>query len=216
MKRGLELVESAWAAGSAPEAKSQVEGVDLPRIEAAVREILLAIGEDPSRDGLLNTPSRVARAYREFFAGQFQDASDHLSTTFEQDQARDDVVLLRNIQFNSMCEHHLLPFSGRAHIAYLPSDGRVVGLSKLARTVDVFARRPQLQERLTSQIADALVQHLNPLGVAVILEGEHSCLTFRGALKEEAEMVTTAFRGEYERDRVLRAEVVSLMRDSPA
>lgn len=189
------------------------QSVDLPRIERAVREILLAVGEDPDREGLLETPERVARAYREMFAGLREDAGAHLARQFDQEQAGDEVVLLRGIQFTSMCEHHLLPFTGRAHVAYLPAHGKVTGLSKLARTVDVFARRPQLQERLTGQIADALVAHLDPRGVAVVVEAEHSCLKIRGAAKHEAEMVTTAFRGVFTADRALRAETLALMRD---
>jgi GTP cyclohydrolase I len=189
-----------------------VPGVDTERIEAAVREILLALGEDPDRQGLKETPSRVARAYREMFRGLAEDAGAHLSKKFDQEQKGDDAVILRAIRFSSMCEHHLLPFTGRAHIAYLPSHGVVTGLSKLARTVDVYARRPQLQERLTGQIADALVEHLRPRGVAVVIEAEHSCLKLRGASKDEAMMVTTSFRGELEVDRSLRGEVLSLMR----
>ena len=187
---------------------------DLPRIERSVREILLAIGEDPDREGLRDTPQRVARACREMFAGMHEDAGVHLARQFDQQPAgADEVVMLRNIQFTSMCEHHLLPFTGRAHVAYLPAHGKVTGLSKLARTVDVFARRPQLQERLTGQIADALVEHLDSRGVAVLIEAEHSCLKMRGAAKHEAAMVTTAFRGVFTTDRELRAETLALMRD---
>ena len=186
--------------------------VDHGRIERAVREILLAVGEDPDREGLLDTPARVARAYAETFAGLRQDAGVHLGRTFEHEASGDDVVLLRNIEFASMCEHHLAPFLGRAHIAYLPSGGKVTGLSKLARTVDVFARRPQLQERLTSQIADALVEHLQARGVAVLIEGEHLCMRVRGARKNDAEMVTTAMRGVYTEDRELRREVLALLK----
>lgn len=186
--------------------------VDEARIERAVREILIALGENPDREGLQETPARVARAYGELFAGLRQDAGAHLSKQFDQEQAGDDVVMLRNIQFTSMCEHHLLPFSGHAHVAYLPDHGKVTGLSKLARTVDVFARRPQLQERLTGQIADALIEHLDPRGVAVVVEAEHSCLKLRGAGKHDAEMVTTAFRGVLAEDRALRAEVLAMMK----
>ena len=186
--------------------------VDHGRIERAVREILLAVGEDPDREGLLDTPARVARVYAETFAGLRQDAGVHLGRTFEHEASGDDVVLLRNIEFASMCEHHLAPFLGRAHIAYLPSGGKVTGLSKLARTVDVFARRPQLQERLTSQIADALVEHLQARGVAVLIEGEHLCMRVRGARKNDAEMVTTAMRGVYTEDRELRREVLALLK----
>lgn len=185
--------------------------VDVRRIERAVREILVAIGEDPDREGLEDTPRRVARAYREIFAGLREDAGVHLSRQFDQEQVGDDVVMLRNIPFTSMCEHHLLPFTGVAHVAYLPGHGKVTGLSKLARTVDVFARRPQMQERLTAQVADALVEHLDPRGVAVVVDGEHSCLKLRGACKPDAEMTTTAFRGVFLADRALRSEVLSLM-----
>lgn len=185
--------------------------VDLARVERGVREILLGLGEDPDREGLLDTPARVARAFRELTAGAREEASDHLSRVFAQDHAGDDLVLLKGIRFVSLCEHHLLPFTGVAHVAYLPSHGRVTGLSKLARTVDVFARRLQMQERLTAQVADALVDQLDPRGVAVVVEAEHSCLRLRGARKEEAHMVTTAFRGAPEHDRALRAEILSLM-----
>jgi len=186
--------------------------VDLPRLERAVREVLLALGEDPDREGLLDTPRRVARAYRELFAGARDDAGRHLARQFAHEHASDDVVALRDIRFTSVCEHHLLPFSGTAHVAYLPAPGRVTGLSKLARTVDVFARRLQLQERLTAQIADALVQHLAPRGVVVVVEATHSCLALRGANKAEAQMVTTACRGVHEADRELRREVLALLR----
>jgi len=184
---------------------------DLRRIERAVREILVGLGEDPDREGLRDTPRRVARAYREMFSGLREDAAVHLSRQFDQEQVGDDVVMLRNIPFTSVCEHHLLPFVGRAHVAYLPSHGKVTGLSKLARAVDVFARRPQMQERLTSQIADSLMEHLDPRGVAVIVDGEHSCLSMRGVEKHGSHMRTTAFRGAYVTDRQLRAEVVGLM-----
>lgn len=186
-------------------------GVDLGRIERGVREILLGLGEDPGREGLLETPARVARAYRELVQGMGEDAREHLGRVFPQEHTGDDVVMLRGIDFVSLCEHHMLPFTGVAHVAYLPSHGRVTGLSKLARTVDVFARRLQMQERLTAQIADALVKELDPRGVAVVVEAEHSCLRLRGARKDEARMLTTAFRGAMEHDRSLRAEVLSLM-----
>jgi GTP cyclohydrolase I len=189
-----------------------VFGVDQDRIARAVREILVAVGEDPDREGLLDTPARVARAYAETFAGLREDAGTHLARTFEHEASGDDVVMLRNIEFASLCEHHLAPFLGRAHVAYLPSGGKVTGLSKLARTVDVFARRPQLQERLTAQIADALVEHLQPRGVAVLIEGEHLCMRVRGARKADAQMVTTAMRGVYTEDRELRREVLALLR----
>ena len=193
----------------------QPPDVDLARAERAVRDLLLALGEDPDRDGLIDTPRRVARAYRELLAGMRDDAGRHLSRQFIHDQPGGDVVALRNIRFTSVCEHHLFPFTGTAHVAYLPAPGRVTGLSKLARTVDVFARRPQLQERLTLQVADALVRHLAPRGVAVVVEATHSCLALRGAGKPEARMVTTAFRGVYETDRGLRQEILSLIRPGP-
>jgi GTP cyclohydrolase IA len=199
----LALESAGTRSGSAPP--------DLARVERGVREMLIGLGEDPDREGLLDTPARVARAYRDLLVGGGQDAGEHLARVFSQAQAGDDVVLLRDIRFVSLCEHHLLPFTGVAHVAYLPSHGRVTGLSKLARTVDVFARRLQMQERLTGQVADALVEHLDPRGVAVVVEAEHSCLRLRGAGKEEARMLTTAFRGAMEHDRALRAEVLGLM-----
>lgn len=182
--------------------------VDVPRIEKAVREILLAIGEDPDREGLLKTPNRVARAYAELMAGLRIDPKKHLKTVFH--ERYDEVVLLRDIEFHSLCEHHLLPFMGRAHVAYLP-DGKVVGLSKLARLVEGFARRPQVQERLTGQIADALMEELNPLGAACVVEATHTCMTIRGARKPGSLMVTSALRGIFKENASSRAEVLSLM-----
>jgi GTP cyclohydrolase IA len=186
-------------------------GVDVARVARGVREVLLGIGEDPDRDGLVDTPMRVARAYGELVAGRRETASEHLARVFAHQSGGDDLVLLRGIDFVSLCEHHLLPFTGVAHIAYLPTGGRVTGLSKLARTVDVFARRLQMQERLTTDIADALVEHLGPRGVAVVVEAEHSCLRLRGARKEDARMLTSAYRGAIEHDRALRSEVLGLM-----
>jgi GTP cyclohydrolase I len=185
------------------------EGVDLVRIERAIREILLAIGEDPDRDGLVETPQRVAKAYREMFRGLREDPAKHLGRTFE--QAHGEVIVLRDIEFCSLCEHHLLPFVGKAHVAYLPSGGRVVGLSKLARTVEVFARRPQVQERMTDQIADALVEHLNPEGVAVMVEGQHFCMKMRGVNQSCSTMQTFAKRGVYQTDRDLGSQVMNLL-----
>lgn len=193
------------------ERRLESKGVDVARIENGVREILAGLGEDVTRAGLLETPARVARAYRELLRGMGEEPGAHLGRVFPQEHTGDDVVMLRNIQFTSLCEHHMLPFTGVAHVAYLPSHGRVTGLSKLARTVDVFARRLQMQERLTTEVADALVMHLDPRGVAVVMEAEHSCLRLRGAKKDEASMVTTAFRGAMEHDRALRAEVLALM-----
>lgn len=182
--------------------------VDLPRIERAVREILIAVGEDPDREGLLKTPNRVARAYGELMAGLREDPRAHLKTVFT--ERYDEVVLLRDIPFNSLCEHHLLPFTGRAHVAYLP-DGKVVGLSKLARLVEGYARRPQVQERLTTQISDALMEELNPLGAACVIEATHTCMTIRGAKKTGSLMVTSALRGLFQENPSSRAEILSLM-----
>jgi len=183
--------------------------IDQPRIAAAVREILLAIGEDPDRDGLQDTPKRVAKAYAEFFAGLHQRPEEHLSTTF--DIEHDEMVLVKDIAFYSTCEHHLVPFYGRAHIGYIPGKGgKVTGLSKLARLVEVFARRPQVQERLTTQIVDALVEHLNPSGAIVVVECEHMCMSMRGVQKPGAKTVTSAVRGQL-RETATRAEAMSLI-----
>jgi GTP cyclohydrolase IA len=182
--------------------------VDIPRIEKAVREILLAVGEDPDREGLLKTPNRVARAYGELMAGLQEDPKRHLKTVFTEEY--DEVVLLRNIEFHSLCEHHLLHFTGRAHVAYLP-DGKVVGLSKLARLVEGFARRPQVQERLTTQIADALMEELSPIGAACVIEATHTCMTIRGAKKHGSTMVTSALRGIFKENPSSRSEILTLM-----
>lgn len=183
--------------------------VDQARVAAAVREILAAIGEDPDRDGLRDTPDRVARSYSELFAGLGQDAADVLGTTF--DVAHDELVLVKDIELASVCEHHLLPFHGVAHIGYIPErGGRVAGLSKLARLVDVYARRPQVQERLVTQIADALVEHLNPRGVIVVIEAEHMCMGLRGVRKPGAKTITSAVRGAL-RATATRAEAMSLI-----
>src|SRR4029079_13389334 len=182
--------------------------VDVPRIERAVREILLAVGEDPDREGLLKTPNRVARSYAQLMAGLREDPRAQLRTVFTEQY--DEVVLLRDIDFNSICEHHLLPFMGRAHVAYLPG-GKVVGLSKLARLVDGFARRPQVQERLTTQIADALMEELNPVGAACVIEATHTCMTIRGVKKPGSVMVTSALRGIFKDNASSRAEILSLM-----
>jgi GTP cyclohydrolase I len=184
--------------------------VDLARIEAAVREILIAIGEDPDRDGLKLTPARVARAYAELFAGLRVDPKQVLSTSFEADH--EELVLVRDIEVMSMCEHHLLPFHGAAHIGYIPGhDGRITGLSKLARLVEVFARRPQVQERLTSQIADLLMTQLDPRGVIVVIECEHLCMAMRGIQKGGSRTVTSAVRGLLRDDAKSRAEAMSLI-----
>lgn len=179
------------------------------RVHAAVRELLAALGEDPDREGLRDTPDRVARMYEELFSGLRTDPTQHLQRVFTEEY--DEVVILRDIDFYSLCEHHLLPFLGKAHVAYLPQ-GHVVGLSKLARTVDVFARRPQVQERMTSQIADALVTHLDPRGVAVVVEAEHLCMKMRGVQKPNGVMVTSALRGEVRENPALRQEVLTLLR----
>jgi GTP cyclohydrolase IA len=182
---------------------------DHARAEAAVRELLLAVGEDPDREGLKATPGRVARAYQEMFAGLRADASDVLTTTF--DIGHDELVLVKDIEVWSTCEHHLLPFTGVAHVGYIPDkDGRITGLSKLARLVDVFARRPQVQERLTTQVADSLMQILRPRGVIAVFECEHLCMTMRGVRKAGARTVTSAVRGQL-RDPATRAEAMSLI-----
>jgi GTP cyclohydrolase IA len=185
--------------------------VDIARIEKAVREILLSVGEDPDREGLLKTPNRVARSYAELMAGLQDDPRRHLKTVFR--ERYDEVVLLRDIEFHSLCEHHLLPFTGKAHVAYLP-DGKVVGLSKLARLVEGYARRPQVQERLTTQIADALMEELNPIGAACVIEATHTCMTIRGAKKHGSIMVTSALRGIFKDNGTSRAEVLALMYNS--
>lgn len=184
--------------------------VDLPRIEAAVREILVAVGEDPDREGLIATPGRVARAYAEIFAGLRQSPDDVLGTTF--DVEHEELILVRDIEVYSTCEHHLVPFHGVAHVGYIPSaSGRVTGLSKLARLVDVYAKRPQVQERLTTQIADALVDHLDAQGVIVVIEAEHLCMSMRGIRKPGARTITSAVRGQL-RHPATRAEAMSLVR----
>jgi len=183
--------------------------IDLPRIENAVREILYAIGENPDREGLTATPNRVARMYQELFAGMNDDPRRHVQQGFSENY--DEIVLLKNIPFYSMCEHHLLPFIGHAHLGYVPR-GKVIGVSKLARIVRSFARRPQVQERLTTQIAEFLMQEINAQGVAVVLEATHTCMTIRGVKKPGAVMVTSAMLGLFRKDARSRAEVMSLIR----
>jgi GTP cyclohydrolase I len=186
------------------------QAVDLDRIERAVREILVAIGEDPDRDGLKRTPERVARAYAELFAGLRVQPEDVLTTSFE--ACHEELVLVRDIPVFSMCEHHLLPFRGVAHIGYIPgTDGRLTGLSKLARLVEVFARRPQVQERLTSQVADLLMKSLDARGVIVVIDCEHMCMEMRGIQKPGARTVTSAVRGMLQQDPRTRAEAMSLI-----
>jgi GTP cyclohydrolase IA len=184
--------------------------VDLHRIEAAVREILQAVGEDPDRDGLLDTPARVARMYAEIFAGLHDSPDRHLKTTFEAEH--DEMVMVRDIPIYSACEHHLIPFIGKAHIAYIPgNDGRITGLSKLARLADVYARRPQVQERLTVQIADALVRILEPRGALVVIEAEHLCMSMRGVRKPGSSTVTSAVRGLFKTSQATRFEAMRLI-----
>lgn len=182
--------------------------VDKERIEAAVREILIAVGEDPDRAGLVETPARVARMYEEIFSGISNNPERHLKLF---DEGSGEMVIVRDIPLYSMCEHHLLPFIGKAHIAYIPSDGKVIGLSKLARIVDCYAKRPQLQERLTMQIADFLNESLHPMGVAVVVEAEHLCMTMRGARASGAQTRTSALRGIMQSDSKTRAEALSLL-----
>jgi GTP cyclohydrolase IA len=184
--------------------------IDQPRIEKAVREILLAIGEDPERDGLTDTPARVARAYAEQFAGLRQRPEDVLTKVFDADH--DEIVLVRDIELYSTCEHHLVPFFGVAHIGYIPNEkGQITGLSKLARLVDLYARRPQVQERMTSQIANALESVLEPRGVIVVIEAEHLCMSMRGVRKPGARTVTSAVRGVFRDSARTRAEAMSLV-----
>nr|WP_195969332.1 GTP cyclohydrolase I FolE [Cellulomonas hominis] len=189
--------------------RREVPPYDAARAEAAVRELLIAVGEDPEREGLRDTPARVARAYQEIFAGLRQDPRDVLSATF--DIGHEEMVLVRDIEVYSTCEHHLVPFHGVAHIGYIPgTSGKVTGLSKLARLVDVYARRPQVQERMTGEIADALVEILEPRGVLVVVECEHLCMSMRGVRKPGSRTVTSAVRGQM-RDPATRAEAMSLV-----
>jgi len=201
--RGAETGGAETGAGEAP--------VDVGRIERAVREILVAIGEDPDRDGLLETPKRVARMYAEIFSGLHEEPGDHLQVTFE--AGHDEMVMVRDIPLYSVCEHHLVPWFGRAHVAYIPNDdGRITGLSKLARLVDGFARRPQVQERLTTQVAEAIEQVLSPKGVLVVVEAEHLCMSMRGIRKPGSTTVTSAVRGHFRRSVAARAEAMSFVR----
>ena len=186
-------------------------GVDTARIERAVHEIIEALGEDPRREGLIETPARVARMYAELFGGLAIDPADFLRVGFEAEH--DEMVILRDIPFYSVCEHHFMPFHGTAAVGYIPA-GRVVGISKLARLVDGYARRPQLQERLTSQVADALMDTLRPDGVAVVIEAEHLCMTQRGIKKPGSRMITSATRGTFRQNEVTRSEFLSLVRSS--
>ena len=184
--------------------------IDKKRIEAAVVELLLACGENPQREGLLETPRRVADMYAEVFSGLHSDPKDHLKIFNE--SGHDELILVREIPLYSICEHHLLPFIGKAHIAYIPRDGKIIGLSKISRIVDNFARRPQLQERLTTQVADFLMKELNPQGVAVVIEAEHLCMTMRGARSAGAVTQTSALRGIIKSDARTRSEVMTLIK----
>ncbi|WP_072910473.1 GTP cyclohydrolase I FolE [Desulforamulus aeronauticus] len=182
---------------------------DLPKIEQAVRMILEAIGEDPEREGLVETPARVAKMYQEIFAGLQEDPEEHLGKIFAEDH--EEMVLVKDIRLFSMCEHHLIPFIGKAHVCYIPRNGKVTGLSKLARLVNGYARRPQLQERLTKQIADAIMKKLNPYGVMVVVEAEHLCMSMRGVRSPGATTVTSAVRGIFKKHESSRAEALRLI-----
>jgi GTP cyclohydrolase IA len=184
--------------------------VDRTQIEEAVRLIIKAIGEDPNREGLLDTPKRVAKMYEEVFSGINEDPRQHFETIFSEDH--EELVLVKDIPFYSMCEHHLVPFFGKAHLAYIPRNGRVTGLSKLARAVEAVAKRPQLQERITSTIADSMMEKLEPHGVMIVVEAEHMCMTMRGVKKPGSKTVTTAVRGVFANDAVARSEVLSLIK----
>ena len=189
---------------------SRTDGVDQARIEKAVRELLIAIGEDPERSGLVRTPERVGRAYAEMFAGLFVDPDEVLQTTF--DENHDELVLVKDIPLYSICEHHLVPWHGTAAVGYIPgADGRITGLSKLARVVDLYAKRPQVQERLTSQVADAVMRRLEPQGVIVVVEAEHLCMAMRGVRKPGSTTTTSAVRGIFQSDPHSRAEALSLI-----
>jgi GTP cyclohydrolase I len=184
--------------------------MDNERIEKAVREILIAVGEDPDREGLADTPKRIARMYEEIFSGLHEDPEKHLEIYF-QEEKYEELVLVKDIPFYSVCEHHLVPFFGKAHVAYLPKNGRLTGLSKLARVVETLSKKPQLQERLTAQIADIIMKKLQPYGVIVVMEGEHMCMTMRGVKKPGSKTVTSAVRGTLLTDPKSRAEVLSMI-----
>jgi GTP cyclohydrolase I len=190
-----------------------IVAVDHEKIQQAVRMILEAVGENPDREGLLDTPKRVAKFYEEVFAGLHLDPADRLSAIFNEDH--DELVIVRDIPFHSMCEHHLVPFVGKAHVCYIPAHGRVVGLSKLARVLEDYARRPQVQERLTSQVADLLMEKLQPQGVMVVIEAEHMCMTMRGVRKPGASTITSAVRGSLATHVASRAEALALIKGFP-
>lgn len=189
-----------------------MSSVNLQKIEEAVKMILEAVGEDVNREGLLDTPKRVSKMYEEMFSGIHEDPREFFSTVFHEEH--EEMVLVKDIPFHSMCEHHLVPFYGKAHVAYIPRDGKVAGLSKLGRCVESVARRPQLQERITSTVADSIMEMLQPHGVYVMVEAEHMCMTMRGLKKPGSKTITTAARGNYENDEVLRREVISLIQMS--
>ncbi|MBN7771767.1 GTP cyclohydrolase I FolE [Clostridium aminobutyricum] len=184
--------------------------MDKERIEKAVREILLAIGEDPDREGLQDTPKRLAKMYEEIFSGLHEDPAKDLEIYF-QEEKYEELVLVKDIPFYSMCEHHLVPFFGKAHVAYLPKDGKLTGLSKLARVVETIAKRPQLQERITATVADTIMKKLEPYGVIVVIEAEHMCMTMRGVKKPGSKTITSAVRGVFKTDSKARAEVMSMI-----
>ncbi len=187
--------------------------MDKEKIERAVREILEAIGENPEREGLVNTPKRVARMYEEIFSGLGEDPKQHLAVQFA-DEKHEEMVLVKDIPLYSMCEHHFMPFYGKAHVAYIPKrSGKITGLSKIARTVESFAKRPQLQERLTSQIADTIMEMLDPRGVIVVIEAEHMCMTMRGVKKPGSKTLTSAVRGTFASNQATRAEAFSLIKN---
>lgn len=186
--------------------------VDLNKIEQAVKMILEAVGEDVNREGLIDTPKRVSKMYAEMFSGLQQDPKEYFSTVFHEEH--EELVLVKDISFHSMCEHHLVPFYGKAHVAYIPKDGKVAGLSKLGRCVETVARRPQLQERITATVADTIMEMLDPKGVYVVVEAEHMCMTMRGLKKPGAKTVTSVARGVYEEDHVKRQEIISFIQMS--
>ena len=200
---GAELAPDAAAAPAQDAPAALAAGVDRPRIEAAVRELLVGIGKDPDRPGLVGTPDRVARACEELFSGLADDPARHLSKQLHEED-NEELVVVSDIPFHSMCEHHILPFIGRAHVAYIPREGRITGLSKNARCVAGFAARPQLQERLTGQVADAMMAELDPKGVMVVIEAEHTCMTMRGIKKPGAQTVTVTTRGVFDNNEKLQ------------
>ena len=189
----------------------QKRKVDKPAIEKAVRDILIAIGEDPNREGLIDTPDRVARMYEDIFSGLHQDPREHLKVLF-QNENHEEMVVVKDIPFYSSCEHHLVPFFGKAHVVYIPKDGRLTGLSKLARVIETLARRPQLQERITKETANIIMEELEPYGVMVVVEAEHMCMTMRGVKKPGSKTVTSAVRGIFEKDALSRSEAMSLIK----